>query len=747
MAGAGGSQLNAHTWMKGDQVSVFALTWGEQYAKEKARRDGSTWKTVRVHGVVVADKEPGKKTLLCEFPGDEGGNAEQLEVRIANIRLEKLAEAHRGRGHKRKQPAPETSREVVALTDDSEDEDEDEGDAHAQEENPIESQSESEEEAESEEDEASTGPHGGPGNTTLTWGSVHTPVAEDTNADTNFKPELINFDGDPKKSEPLALFSHFMPDDYMDDVAARMDAYGKAKRWANWRITRAHLYQFLGIFLLMSLYPQASRREFWPSDDGETFTFEGKPLVTMNFKPVMKRYIFDHMLQAIGQSLPPCTADPESPFRDVKPLWDAMNKKWSEAAVMSKYIVLDESMIRWLGKHMPGWMHIPRKPRPFGAELKVVACGVTGLVHFVELQEGKTRMANKEYVKEYTDQVAIVLRLTKLWHGSRRSVIADSWFGSVRSILALFTFGLYGILNVKTAHQNYPKQKLTELGGVSQASKKKWAGPYGKVVSLTSSVIVNAASKTIFAVMHFLRKPMYLVCSCGTSLPGEARTSYKVKALGAGKVIRVAREFASPMVFSIYRKMAGAIDLFNRYRHGGLSFGTVALEDVWRTDDWRIRHFAAAIDFARVNAFFAWKAFGPPKERDMEARRWMMKLAYGLVAIPTERLSNESSPHDGPLASLVAAATDEQGSVYHDALSDVSDADKPKHNLVPGRSPDKRGRTKTVRCIYCGEKTAWKCGVCIAGPALCSPQTGTTCFSKHCCAFKVPKRDKQGRFG
>ena len=53
------------------------------------------------------------------------------------------------------------------------------------------------------------------------------------------------------------------------------------------------------------------------------------------------------------------------------------------------------------------------------------------------------------------------------------------------------------------------------------------------------------------------------------------------------------------------------ISNINRARPGGIAYGTVPLEDAWRTDQWKLRHVCAMLDFTRTNAFVTWKAYGP----------------------------------------------------------------------------------------------------------------------------------------
>ena len=107
---------------------------------------------------------------------------------------------------------------------------------------------------------------------------------------------------------------------------------------------------------------------------------------------------------------------------------------------------LDESMVKWLGRGMPGFMHVQRKPTPKGLELHTLCCGICGIMLWFEVYEGKEAMAKKQFCDMMRQKlgragpwksVALTLRMTQKWAGTGRVLIADSWFGSVPCILCL----------------------------------------------------------------------------------------------------------------------------------------------------------------------------------------------------------------------------------------------------------------------------------------------------------------------
>ena len=89
----------------------------------------------------------------------------------------------------------------------------------------------------------------------------------------------------------------------------------------------------------------------------------------------------------------------------------------------------------------------------------------------LEIQEGKVPMQGKEYAKDYGSGTSSLLRLTRYWSGSDRTVVADSAFASLKTAEALHKHrSLRFIGLVKTAHKRFPKawlQKYPSTNGVT----------------------------------------------------------------------------------------------------------------------------------------------------------------------------------------------------------------------------------------------------------------------------------------
>ena len=68
------------------------------------------------------------------------------------------------------------------------------------------------------------------------------------------------------------------------------------------------------------------------------------------------------------------------PFNKTRRFWDALRDGFHAAVTCSWIMCLDESMVKWLGRGMPGFMHVLRKPTPKGLELHTLCCGLCGIL-------------------------------------------------------------------------------------------------------------------------------------------------------------------------------------------------------------------------------------------------------------------------------------------------------------------------------------------------------------------------------
>ena len=122
----------------------------------------------------------------------------------------------------------------------------------------------------------------------------------------------------------------------------------------------------------------------------------------------------------------PAHGDAEDPFDGVRHFTEECCRTWQKLYVSSEMLVADEPMLAWMGKHMPRWIIVPRKPKPQGLEWKTLRDAKTKLLLNIDIQEGKLRNAAKEFNDTHKRSTGCTLRLLKPWFGSGRTLIANT---------------------------------------------------------------------------------------------------------------------------------------------------------------------------------------------------------------------------------------------------------------------------------------------------------------------------------
>jgi hypothetical protein len=158
---------------------------------------------------------------------------------------------------------------------------------------------------------------------------------------------------------------------------------------------------------------------------------------------------------------------PNDPWAQFRWLVDGFNNVRQRELQCSGRLNPDESMFAWKGKSgvggIPHLSFIKRKPKPLGLENKCVCDGETGVMLFIEIQEGALRMARKKYERAHQATTACTLRLIEGCLGAPPSddlqvtAYIDSWFCSYATAKALHDIFKVDVIGcVKTAHAKFP---------------------------------------------------------------------------------------------------------------------------------------------------------------------------------------------------------------------------------------------------------------------------------------------------
>jgi hypothetical protein len=323
-------------------------------------------------------------------------------------------------------------------------------------------------------------------------------------------------------------------------------------------------------------------------------------------------------------------------------------------------------MIFWTGKGEMVIIYMPRKPTPYGIELKTVACAEGKVMLFAEAVEGKEVDATKKYRDITTATTATTLRMMEAWAGTGRTAIMDAWFGSCNTAEHLQdVLGLHCILAVKTGHRGFPKQAM-----IDKIKGERFSSAFMKI-----DVQLDKGVTTFFAGAHMDKKPMLLIATCGTSLPGKEVKRYRREYVDQA-ITRTTYVVAQPNMHDLYRSNFNAVDLFNRS-----CFGPYSLQFAVHTKSWVRRMFLALLGMCETNAM---NAYMHTTKTTVTRFEWLLKLSEALINNPWY----ESDAHEVPEPST-------------------------RRSGVCGNQVYNLHRQK---CAACAKLTQWECG---CGVALC----------------------------
>ena len=232
------------------------------------------------------------------------------------------------------------------------------------------------------------------------------------------------------ESTPLFFFEackSWMPMDFIKEMADRMQECGRAKGtvWAGWRVTVDDLLQWIGVWYYFLAFPQNSDRRAY---------FQGESSKRFGPRHLIEEWLrrgdngekgvrwFENMESVFN--MPTGDADADDPFFRVRHMWEKFRKHFTESVAASWLLCLDESMVEWQGRGMPGLMVVPRKPVPLGLEVHTLCDALSGILINYEVYEGKAAMEKKKFVGDKTDigeinkSTALTLRVMEPYFGT-----------------------------------------------------------------------------------------------------------------------------------------------------------------------------------------------------------------------------------------------------------------------------------------------------------------------------------------
>ena len=495
----------------------------------------------------------------------------------------------------------------------------------------------------------------------------------------------------------LDYFMYMFPP-MMAQIVECTNKYGKAK-YTRWRDTnKGELIRFFGLWLTMTTFETDSKRD----------SFE-KSVIGVIPGPQLRRFMpynrFSQLSNVIAFADMTVEIPTSDPWYPIRAFVNSLNAHRKNHIVIGWLLCIDETMWKWIGLGLPHQSYIPRKPEPLGVELKTVCDVESGIMVFIELQEGKRRMEVMDFTDEWQHTTACTLRCLRNWKDSQAAVIGDSWFASVTTAVALRTMGLHFIGNVKTATKRFPKKWL---------SARLKDTTRGTSVFATTTVEAETYPHQDNDVQLYAEgwndnhRKTY-VATFGKAEKHTEQAGVRRQDVHGNTYIR---HHDRTIMTKVYHSGSHSVD-----DHNKTTQFSIGLEHVWHTDSCWVRCIAKLIEQCAADAFYLAKKVNP-SHAGVSVKSFIRELGRQMIHNPWLDETN--------------ASEDQVGNALEECVS--SEECKLVRIPVPANSSAKNKKRRQMKCQYCDNHTQWMCRKCEV--YCCRDTVGHLapryCFKAHC---------------
>ena len=271
--------------------------------------------------------------------------------------------------------------------------------------------------------------------------------------------------------------------------------------------------------------------------------------------------------------------------------WNANTTKFFGPSCVS---VLDESIQEWISKYTcPAWMCVGHKPQPFGNERHTSACGLSTIMWFVQIVEGRDHPCERRRPDygEIGNTVGKMMWCTRHIWNCEKVVIVDSGFCVTKGLVDLRKKGVFGSELIKK--RRYWPENI-KCDAIDSQFALKEVGNVDAVKKVEDGVDYH-----IFC----MKEPDYvmkLMTTYETLETTDKRTRRKFK---RGGVMETKQLMYTEVVANIFLYRHQFDDKNNR-KHA-----PIYIEKTWATKYWPDRCFAWYLAVSEVNANYAQEYF------------------------------------------------------------------------------------------------------------------------------------------
>ncbi|CAK1585629.1 unnamed protein product [Parnassius mnemosyne] len=224
-------------------------------------------------------------------------------------------------------------------------------------------------------------------------------------------------------SEPVDLFELFFSHEVIMHIVRHSVIYAVQKGNPGFTLSDNDIYCFIGILILTGYSPLPRRRMYWESNEDTHNILVAKSMRRNRFEEILRHF---HVVDNINLC-------PNDKMAKVRPLFDLLNKKFLQYAVIEKNISIDESMIPYYGRHGCK-QHIRGKPIRFGFKTWIAALPL-GYCLYADPYQGRYETFSTG-LGQYVVQ-KLMTEIQNVYKETRFSVFCDNFFTGLPLITAM----------------------------------------------------------------------------------------------------------------------------------------------------------------------------------------------------------------------------------------------------------------------------------------------------------------------
>lgn len=213
------------------------------------------------------------------------------------------------------------------------------------------------------------------------WQTTKPDFSEQFDQNDDVLKSRENMIRDLKGKSPVEVFEILFDEDVMTYIVQQSVRYASQNNRHNFTFSVNCFRKFLGFLFLTGYHSLPQEQMYWCEDEDVSIECVRKCLTKNRYLEIKRNLHFNDNAELNDQTR-------RNKSFKISPLIEKMNEQFLKFGIFSRYISIDEQMVRYYGHHFLK-QFIRAKPIRFGFKQWAMCCAETGYCFHAELYEGK----------------------------------------------------------------------------------------------------------------------------------------------------------------------------------------------------------------------------------------------------------------------------------------------------------------------------------------------------------------------